>query len=206
MPQAPFVPRADSKRRPWINNLADRLLQTTTPNYALKYGISTSLVTQLDSGRKWVNWVYDNITVLRNNSQALTQFKDELFTGKGGVTGNLTAPIAPGFSATPVITSIPIIPVADILGFAASIGTMIKKNIIYDRVDGQVMGLEGDELTMPDPATTKPDLGKSHVGSGGRAEIVWPKGPFSAIKLEVDRHDTLGARYLTTDTEPNTCA
>ena len=90
-----------------------------------------------------------------------------------------------------------------VAGFAASIGTMIKKNIIYDRIDGQVMGLEGDELTMPDPATTKPDLGKSHVASGGRAEIVWPKGPFSAIKLEVDRHDTLGVRFLAVDTEPN---
>ena len=128
MPQAPFVPRTDSKRRPWLNNLADRLLQTTTPNYALKYGISTALVTQLDNGRKWVNWVFDDTTVLRNNSQALTQFKDQLFTGKGGVTGNLTAPVAPVFLATPTNTGIPIVPVADILGLAATIGD--RKSVV----------------------------------------------------------------------------
>ena len=202
MAKASFVPNSDARRRPWLNTLADRLLQTTTPNLALKYGISTLLVTQLDNGRKWVNWTYDNLTGLRNGSKGLTAFKDNLFFGKGAA-GNLTAPTLLAFSATPNNTGIAIIPVADVFGLAASIGHTIKSSLIYDPADGELCGLEGAEETLPDEATTKPDLAKSHVASGGRAEIVWVKGPFSAIKIQVDRNDTQGVRDLATDTEPD---
>ncbi len=202
MPKASFVPRTDSRRRPWLNNLADRLLQTTTPNLAGKYNVPTAQITQLDSGRKWVNWAYDNLTGLRNASKGLTEFKDNLFFGKG-VAGNLTAPVAPTFSSTPTNTGIAIVPVADIFGLAVSIGNMIKENPVYDPADGELLGLEGAEATLPDAATTKPDLTKSRMASGGRAEVVWVKGPFTGIKIEVDRGDAQGVRFLAVDTEPD---
>ena len=94
-------------------------------------------------------------------------------------------------------------PVADIFGLTVSIGNMIKEKPIYDPADGELLGLEGAEATLPDAATTKPDLTKSRLASGGHAEVVWVKGPFSGIKLEVDRSDTQGVRFLAVDTEPD---
>ena len=66
--------------------------------------------------------------------------------------------------------------------------------------DGELLGIEGAEQVMPDPATTAPTL-SIRTASGGFIEVVWQKGPFDGVKLEVDRGD--GFKYLATDTVPN---
>lgn len=204
MSRESFVPRTNSALRPFINNFADRLLGTN-PNYAVKYGITPAEVTLLDHGRQWVNWCLDNIYANRVASVQFTQFKDLLFFGKGNPEAIINVPAPAAFSDVPAAGTPPvaITPIADVVGLAASLGKRIKSHQNYDTTDGAAMGLEGSEHLLPNAQEAAPDLSKSHITTGGRVEIVWKKGRFDGIRIEVDRGDSQGWRFLAVDTQPD---
>ena len=91
---------------------------------------------------------------------------------------------------------------ADGFGLVGLLAGRIKAHTAYTLADGQDLSLEGAEEAQPDPETTKPDI-KAVIVTGGRVEIRWKKQGFTGVRIEVDRGDSQGWRFLTVDTEPD---
>ncbi len=73
---------------------------------------------------------------------------------------------------------------------------VIKVAPAYDSEVGQALGTEGSEKAAPDPATTVPDFSLRPT-TGGKLEVVWTRGVFDGVKLELD----LGAAGMKTDVD-----
>lgn len=199
-----FMPRRDQDIPPWLNNFVDRLM-APAPDYKTKYNIADAEVTLLDLGRKGVVWMYTNAYGNRVSSTQYTQFKKDILYGRPGLVGPLTFPTPATFTAVPT-TGTPPVPITimpDVLGLAASIGKRIKNSVNYDPADGAALGLEGTTEYIPSAEETAPNLGKSHLTTGGRVEVDWTKGRFDGVKIEVDRGDGKGWVFLAVDTQPN---
>lgn len=204
-----FLPRSKDERRTWLSNFVSKL-QGATNAYVAKYNIPAATVTALTQGRQWVEWTFANVATLRTTNQSLTEFQDQVMMGKGGASGDLALPTAPSYTDMPGGNTTPITPVADIVGQAAALGRQIKQKTNYSVADGEDLGLEGPGAPdLPPVETTAPDLTKSRLASGGQVEVVWSKGPFDAIRIEVDRSSNSGGStptgysLLAIDTEPN---
>lgn len=76
----------------------------------------------------------------------------------------------------------------------AFIGREVKLSDGYTRPIAIELGVEGTVKHAPDAFTTMPEFSLRPT-SGGKAEIVWTKGEFDGVKIELD----LGADGLKTD-------
>ena len=65
----------------------------------------------------------------------------------------------------------------------------------------QDLDIVGDEQSAPDPAAQP--LLKTRAGAGGLPELLWKKGPYDGIRIQVDRGDGKGWVFLTYDSTPN---
>ncbi len=198
MAKKTYLPRTEAGRRQFLNNAADKLPGA----YATKYGITADELSALGNFRLWFNWALDALAHIRERSQGYTQFRDALAYGKGGATGNLTPPPAFALAAVPTVGGNPITPVADGFGLVSSLVSRIKDHRAYTLADGEDLDIEGAEEAAPDPETTKPDI-KAVTVTGGRVEIRWKKQGFTGVRIEVDRGDGPGWRFLAVDTEPD---
>lgn len=170
-----------------------RALQDSANGTAAKYKVDAPTITQLDEGRQWVNWTLDNLPESRNSATGFTEFKNNLLTGS--VTDPINEPVPPPFTKKPGVTL-----TAGVITLATSVAGQIKGAVNYDPADGAVLGIEGAIQLVPEAGTTVPEI-SARPASGGNVEIVWSKGDFGGIKIEVDRGD--GWKFLAVDTQPN---
>ena len=192
------MPKTLDARRAWLNQFIDAL-QAPANGLAAKYHAPAATLTALDNGRKWFNWALDNLGGTRATATSLTAFKDALITGAGP----LVPPAAPAYTPVPASGGAPIPPLGGVFALASSLGTQIKAATDYTEADGRLLGLEGAEAGLPDPAASAPDLSGTHVTSGGLIQVAWNKGPFDGVRIEVDRNDGKGWQFLAVDTAPD---
>ena len=203
-----FLPPLKSARRAWLTNFLAKLQDPAT-GYAAKYNVPTATITALAEGRRWVEWTFENLGALRASSQALTRFQDLAMNGRGGSTGSLTVPKLPAFTTLPGGNDTPIAPMFDVMGRAAAVGRQIKAAVNYSRADGEDLGLEAAaSRPLPPVDAVAPDLSKMRLTSAGNVEVVWKKGPFQGVRIEVMRLNSLGAgaeewSFLAVSTKPN---
>ncbi len=73
----------------------------------------------------------------------------------------------------------------------------------WSEAAAETLGVNGPQVTRPDPATLQPVL--TLALSGGRVEVGWKWGPargvVKALRIEVDRGN--GWEFLTIDTQPD---
>jgi hypothetical protein len=69
----------------------------------------------------------------------------------------------------------------------------LKKAGAYDTAIGNDLGIEAAAAAAPD-ATASPEFDIRET-TGGKGEIVWPKGPYDGVRIEINR----GAAGLLTD-------
>jgi hypothetical protein len=81
----------------------------------------------------------------------------------------------------------------------AYIADKIKVAAAYSTMIGEDLGTEGPAEPAPDPTAT-PDF-SIRATTGGKAEVVWTRGPFDGVKLEFDL-GTAGTRS-DVDLRPN---
>ncbi len=198
MSKQPFIPKALDARRQWLATFVDGLLNFAN-GLATKYNVPAATLARLDHGRQWFDWTLATLPVPRKAAASLTAFKDALITSDGA----LVIPTAPAYGPVPAADNAPIPPEGGIFSLAGSVGNQIKAAHDYDEADGKLLGLEGADAALPDPATTAPNLAGSFVTSGGCVEVDWAKGAFDGVKIEVDRGDGKGFVFLAIDTAPN---
>ena len=184
-----FLPTTDSGRELWLKNFAAKL-----PQYAAKYGISTTEVADVQLSALNMTYNLNYLNQIREYYHRCTQYKNEMQFGIVPGTPLLTPPVAPTFVAPPA-------PVASgIFDRITSIAQRIKKNLSYTVSDGNDLGIESPEIAGVDINTVKPVISVRLI-NGGQPEIVWKKNGMSAIQIFVDRGD--GFHSLAFDTTPN---
>ena len=172
MPKQPFLPGADADKQTWLNNFVDKLMNAAN-GYATKYSIPAATITLLDNGRKWVNATMADLSAVRTGSQALTAFKDQLFTGSGPI----TTPAAPIFATAPAV---PVF--AGVFTLATSTGAAMKAQPYYSVTDGQDLGLEG--AVVATPAAPLPPVLKLVSSILGSVTISFHKDSHDAAKFQ----------------------
>ncbi len=184
-----FMPRTDSGKQLWLENIAAKL-----PLYAEKYGITQDEIEDKQKGSLyftyWLNSRNQNGTYLKK----MTQFKNELCYG---VPAGSTASIEP---APPTLAAAPASVPPGLFKRASSLGLVIKKKSNYTVADGNDLGLEGVEL-VADMQALKPILTLRLV-DGGKPQIQWKKKGTDGLEIYVDRGDGNWV-FLAVNTTPN---
>ena len=179
MPHHPFLPPTDAAKPAWLDNLANKLMNAAN-GYATKYNVPAATITQLDTGRKWVNAVMADITAMSTAAQALTAFKNQLFSGSGPI----TPPAAPVFPAAPAVA-----PFAGVFTLASSVCNQIKASSIYSLADGQDMGTEGAAIVTP--AIVPAPVLKLVSSVAGSVTIEFQKDSHTGVKVQSRAPGTL---------------
>ncbi len=95
-------------------------------------------------------------------------------------------PMMPSVPQLPGPTTVAVQLEAGFFGFFTGIVAQIKNHQAYDVADGQLLGIEGAQVTPPDPATTIPLLA-GEVFTSGQPELSCRKGVFQGYKVWLTR-------------------
>lgn len=154
---------------------------------ATKYGVAAGDLTRVKQARLVWGWFMETLSAARGWAVSLTQTRDMMQTGTPN--GSIPLPGGPMLPAVPQLPGPP--PVAAQLepgffGFFTGLVAQIKNNEAYEVADGQLLGIEGAEVTPPDPATTVPLL-TGEIFTSGHPELTCKKGPFQGYEVFLTR-------------------
>jgi hypothetical protein len=190
MSKRAFMPRTEADKELWLKNFANKL-----NTYASKYNIATGEVTDMQAAATaysyWVN--YGN--QYNEYVKKLTHYRNEL---RDGVSIGATASVVP---TPPAVGTAPAAVEPGIFRRVASIAGVIKSRNNYTLADGNDLGIEGAEIPPPDLIGCKPSIGIRLI-EGGKPEILWKKGDYEGINIEVDRGNGTFT-FLAVDSYPN---
>ena len=189
MSKKAFLPTIEAKMILWLINFAGKL-----STYAAKYGISLGEVADITADKEYCNFWWQHHLEVQIYDQNVTAFKNALFHG---VPAGSAAPVEP---VPPVLGTVPAAVAPDVFGRATSIGNRIKSHKDYSTTDGEALGLEGTEQSLPDIVNSKPEL-KTQV-IGGVPRIIWHKNHMKAIELLARRNGGTWD-FMALDTHPD---
>lgn len=184
-----YLPSTDAGKSQFQHNFGDKIV-----SYKAKYGISNAQETDIKDGDAYFKYWLDVLGEVEAFKLKVTGFKNEL---RDGVAAGAVASVAP------VLQVLPLAPTAVVPGIfsrATSLAGSIKKHKDYVVSDGNDMGIEGSLQAPPDIINGQPKL--KIVLVAGQPKVVWAKGGFDALFIEVDREGT-GFKFLALDTEPD---
>lgn len=184
-----IIPKADPERVLWLNQFAAAL-----NNYAAKYNILPAEVTVVKSMAVFFDYWIAALTSIRDFSAKVTAFKNNM---ANGVEPNAENPTEPGF---PVLAPPPPMVISGIFPFVMTIVKRIKSHKDYVTDDGEEMGIEADDITMPDVQTLKPVI-KHQLVNGGYPQLQWVKQQTDGVLIQVNR--TGNWEFLAIDTVPD---
>ena len=189
MAKRKYLPAADDKKIIWLLNFENKL-----PTYATKYGITPGEVANVTADKNYASYWWQYHVQLQTHAQGVTAFKNALFNGVAAGADIPVEPVPPTTGPVPTATE------PDVFGRATSIGNRIKQHNKYSTADGEALGLEGAEQEGPDVVNGKPVLTIKLIG--GVPRIVWSKGKFEGIEIQVRRAGGAWA-FLALDTHPD---
>ena len=193
MPKADYLKDADME-------FAQQLLtfkNNITPHVA-QFGLTPAQVTAQGADADRFYWEVQAQEICRQCAEQWTAWKNITRAG-----GNYPASGAPVSVALPAPVPPAVAPGVE-ARFRALAG-FIKKHPAYNPATGQVLGIEGQEISGPDLNTLQADLKATVTASGVMVRWGWQGYVqfLDAIEIQVDRLDGQGFKMLTIDTTPN---
>lgn len=182
-----YLPDSDQGKDEFLANLSAKL-----PAYATAFGLSPDDLASVAADAAAFRWTLDSQTQFKTATQQWTSFKNQL---RDGPEGGSTAPASPSLP-TPPLT----LPDFGIFKRISRLVARIKASAAYTTAIGEDLGIVGPEFEA-DLSEGKPLLTVRLV-AGGHPEIVWKKGRYDALEIEVDR-DGQGFKFLSIDTVPD---
>lgn len=164
--------------------------------YVTLFGLTTLQVNGQVADADRFKWELDCSDIMGKFAQQCTAWKNLLRYGG-----------TPPSTGQPVTPTLPAPPAAVAPGIEARFRTLmgvIKNHPSYNPGIGEVLGIEGDEITGPDFSTFGPEL-KLEM-TGGLVLVIWGWQGFreflDSCEIQVDRGDGHGFVFLTIDTTP----
>ncbi len=161
-------------------------------NLATKYNITTTELNRIRQARYVWQWFLDSLAVGREWAQSFTAKRDGMISGTPAaavpVPGAPTLPALPGY--TPVTSPSGSPPInalleAGFFDFFSGIVARVKDNQIYEVADGDLLGIEGAEISPPDQGIVP--LLTGDLFHSGYPELTCRKGPFQGYTVWLTR-------------------
>ncbi|MBI4945273.1 MAG: hypothetical protein HY840_02595 [Bacteroidetes bacterium] len=183
-----YEPIRDDDKVIWLNTFAQGL-----PQYSALLGIAAAEITSAQNDAAYFKYMMGAVDGYNSVKEGWVQYKNQLRSAPIGSAAG-TSPQAPNIGIAPTLVAPGIMPRIH------NLIARIKKNPNYTPAIGSALGIIGEEDTT-DINTIKPVL--KLVLKGGQVEVQWTKNIADGIKIEVDRSDNQGWRFLAVDTEPH---
>jgi hypothetical protein len=122
MSKAPYIPKDDASKGPWLSNFAQKL-----PEHAAAVGVTPAEVASVAADNTFWAYVYDAQNQIKNNAQEWTAYKNGLRSGPA--IGEL--PTLPTLGPAPAEVA------AEIFGRIAALVARIKNHPGYTESIGQ---------------------------------------------------------------------
>ena len=182
-------PTKDEEKILWLNNLA-----ATLPNYSSILGISAAEVVSAQNDAACFKYSMGAVDSYTAAKESWVEYKNLLKNGRAGApTGSIPQVPSPG--TAPAVLVAP-----GIMPRIRALIARIKSNPNYTNAIGIALGIVGADNTT-DMNTLKPVL--KLVLKGGHVEVQWVKSISDGIKIEVDRGDGQGWKFLAINTHPH---
>jgi hypothetical protein len=182
-----YLPESDAGKDEFLTNFALKL-----PTYATALNLDATAdvlpVTQAQGAFHWSLIVQE---MFKTSAQQYTSFKNQLRDGPEGMP--IDAPEVPVPGAAPTL------PPAGIFKWLPKLINRIKNSPAYTEAIGEDLGIEGPEVTEAG-VDAQPAI-KVRLGDGGRPEVLWKKGEFDGLEIQVDRG--VGWVFLAIDSLPD---
>jgi len=182
-----YLPDSDTGKDEFLANLSAKL-----PGYATTFGLDPAEVASVTADATAFRWTLDCQAQFKTATQQWTAFKNQL---RDGPEGSSAVPEAPALPAPPAV-----LPDYGIFKRISRLVARLKASTAYTPAIGEDLGIVGPEAET-NLSEGKPLLTVRSV-AGGHPEIVWKKGRYDALEIEVDR-DGQGFRFLSIDTVPD---
>ena len=189
----PYFPKREGDQLLWLQNLYVKIA-----TYYTALDISPARQTKLLLTLPWLIWTWQTYAPTRRaEATAATSWRNNLATGDPTVSGAAALPPAPSELGPPTDDD----PYFGMLTWLFEEIGRWKKAEGYTTTIGEALQIVGPVTPAP-PADSKPAL-KARLGTGGLPEILWKKGPFEGLRIQIDRSDEKGYVNLATDMKPN---
>ena len=191
MPVSDFVPPADSPFAELLEHVRDNISQFITTLQITPAEIST-----LTNDAANFRFVLTQQERLIAAGQQSTAAKNSL---RKGNPANPNSAISLAFPSQPGVIPSPVLPGVEprFRDFAAR----LKIHANYTTAIGELLKIEGIEITGPDVINAAPDLTGAKIVAG-EVRIPWKKAGFQGVRIEKDRGDGHGFIFLAVDTSP----
>ena len=184
MSKAPYMPKDDAGKGPWLSNFAQKL-----PEHSDAVGVTPGEEASVAADNTFWAYVYDAQNQIKQNAQEWTAYKNGLRNGPS--IGTVPTP--------PTLAPAPAEVAADIFGRIASLAARIKKHPGYTESIGQDLSIIGAEQTI-DFENLKPGIKLSL--KAGHPNVGWTKQGMDGVEIWVDRGSGTFA-FLAIDTVPD---
>ena len=179
MPQQPYKPGTDNGIALMLASFDDNIGPLVG-----KYGLLSADVLRVKQGRMAWRWFLDCLEFGRQWTESVAGKKKQMKDGPAG--GAQAMPVGPVLPAVPLIDlglgMVPIKWEPDFFDYFGSLVARIKNAQVYEKADGDLLGIEGAAIAPPDPMTSPPL--KVTVGPGGMPQLEVPKGQFDGFDFQ----------------------
>ncbi len=191
MPVSDFVPAADSPFAELLEHVRDNLTPFITVLQITPAEIST--LTNDATNFRFVLTQQQRIIAAGEQSTAA---KNSL---RKGNSANPNSAISLAFPSQPGVIPSPVLPGVE--PRFRDLAARLKIHANYTTAIGELLKIEGIELSGPDVINAAPDLTGAKIVAG-EVRIPWKKGGFQGIRIEKDRGDGHGFVFIAVDTTP----
>ncbi len=184
-----YEPAKDDDKVIWLNTFAQNL-----SNYSVALGLAATDITSAQNDAAYFKYAMNAVDSYIVAKESWVEFKNLIKSGPLGATAG-SVPQTPNLGTAPTVVVAP-----GIMPRIRALISRIKSHPNYTDTIGNALGIVGSDNTV-DPSTLKPAL--NLVLKGGFVEVQWVKSISDGVKIEIDRGDAAGWKFLAVDTHPH---
>ena len=186
---ATFIEAADEKFGTQLRGFCGKV-----DTHSATLGLAAGKITQIKRDSIFFDYTLDAANVFKTFSQQMNNYKQLLRKGRGDE-------VLPAFPTLPTLAVTPPLALANVQKRFGEIIQDCVRSSNYTKSIGEDLGIEKPE-TVFDPQAGQPDF-EIELNSGGRPNLLWPKGKFQGVEIWKDNSTGQGFKFLDKDFNPD---